>query len=64
MQIHNCRQFNKNIVQGIICVILGFLSEKYKNIRVMSLFLGQIKNAYSIELQYPQEEELHRVANS
>lgn len=55
MQIHNCRQFSKNIVQGISCVVSGYLSEKYKNIRDISCFLGQIRTVFGIELQSPQE---------
>lgn len=55
MQVYNCRKLNISNIQGIICVISGFLSEKYKNINNISLFLGQIKSTFQVKLKYSQE---------
>lgn len=55
MQIENCKRFKKNIIQGIICVISEFLSNKYKSIPKISSFLIQIPNSFGIKLQYQHE---------
>lgn len=55
MQVENCKRFNKNITQGIICVISEFLSSKYKSIPEISSFLIQIPNEFGIEIDFPQK---------
>lgn len=55
IQVENCKQLNENIVQGIICEISAFLSEKYKNIYNISSFLEQIKSKFGVALQLSQE---------
>lgn len=63
MQIENCKRFNKNTTQGIICVITEFLSNKYKNIPKISSFLIQIPNEFGIEVQSSHEyyDEVHSI---
>ena len=62
IQIENCKRFNKNIIQGIICVVSEFLSNKYKSIPKISSFLIQIPNEFGIEIQFSQEysDKVHK----
>ena len=42
IQVENCKNSNKNITRGTICVITNFLSEKYIKIPQISAFLEQV----------------------
>ncbi len=55
MQVENCKRLNKNITQGIICVVSEFLSDKYKSIPEISSFLKQIPDEFGIEIQFAEK---------
>lgn len=63
MQVENCKYSNNNIIQGIIGIISGFLSEKYENIPKISLFLKQIREMFDIKLQESHKyyDDVHNV---
>lgn len=50
INVENCKGNNQNIIQGIISVMAGFLSEKYTNIHHISIFLSQIPEEFSIPI--------------
>ena len=48
LQVENCKRFNKNLIQGIIGIISEFISDKYKSISEISMFVKQISDIYGV----------------
>lgn len=55
LQVENCKRNEKNIIQGIIGVITGFLGDKYSNNQDVSAFLKSIQSIYGTSIKLHQD---------
>lgn len=56
LQVENCKRFNKNLIQGIIGIISEFISDKYKSIPEISMFVKQISDIYGVKIQVSYDD--------
>ena len=56
LQVENCKRFNKNLIQGIIGIISEFISDKYKSISEISMFVKQISDIYGVKIQVSYDD--------